>query len=188
MIILPGLPGGVGVSFATHSLESRALCVEFLEDFCSLLETKWCESKNFDVVFRGGVGGDIHIRHRVESARPVEVDFRFVVSIHTDNSNFAILYNTRRDGFDETLVPFVGSRGGRVDNEELAEDEWLGFHILLDFRVRYTFQYFLRDFIVEQSEPDNLAIIIECNTGAAAVLEDVLMDELVCVDVSRLEE
>jgi len=38
LIILPWLTLVVGVSFATHALESRTLCVEFLEDFGGLCE------------------------------------------------------------------------------------------------------------------------------------------------------
>ena len=72
MLILPVVCGvrGARVSFATHPcpLESRALCVELLEDFGSLLKSQWRVSENNNLVLTGGIRGDTHILHRVEAA------------------------------------------------------------------------------------------------------------------------
>ena len=189
------LPAGCGwrVSFATHPLESRALCVELLEDFGGLLKSQRRVSENNNLVLTGGIRGDAHILHRVEAARPVELDFRFVIGIHADDSDFAVLDDTRRHGVDEALAPHLVPLCGAglvriVDNEELAEDERLGLDVLLDFGIGCADEHFLSDFVVEQSEPDDVAIIVYGNAGAAAILEDVLLDKLVRVDAAGLEE
>jgi len=177
----------------THALESRTLRVELLEDFGSLLKSQRRVSENNNLVFGRGIRGDTHILHRVEATRPVELDFRFVVCIHADDSDFAVLHDTRRHGVDEALAPHLVSLYGAglvriVDNEELAEDERLGFDVLLDFGIRCADEHFLGDFVVEQSESDDITIIVYGNAGTATILEDVLLDELVRVDAARLEE
>jgi len=174
-------------------LESRTSRVELLEDLGSLLKSQRRVSENSNLVFHGGIRGDAHVLHRVEAARPVGLDLFLVVHVDADDSDFAVLDNTSSHGVDEALAPHAVSGCGAsvvriVDNQELEEDEWLGFHEAFDFRFGRPVQHFLNDFIVKESEPDDIAIVIYGIPRAAAILEDVLLDELVRVDAAGLEE